>query len=530
MVEQERSIVVNECGLVDGNPVVIKAHPKFRMFLTVNANYGEVSRAMRNRGVEIFLMDQSWDLKGCSSAPGNSEKKDVIRFLISSGIPRMELISSMCKAHMYAKAEGLRVGINITLLEITRWVQLFQQLIIKGNQFLWSLHLSWEHTYLPSLGEVNGSKIVEEGKLMFLTEFDGSEIVDERKFKFLTDFDGYSTSLNSGFSLMLPGGWPIEQKLRDFIWYSKETCVKRNCMYLQSLSAHYAAYQISHFKEIPVSNMHPSIIPTTSLWELQFPTVSGQSVKTHITGAFDSDLADQMLFFAANWVMEQSTENDHELYAKWFEWYHRLVQPYCNFFEHYAYILKQESEHPIWHSILECYRVIVGYHKSNTVTQPIPLLSKKLLDMAGCEALKDYQDRLCNSFNGLRLLRLTLQQWQFETKFHDLAGLKSTFLPALESLRCLEGELLKMIVKSQEVLHIYSRILDYHRSIWKMMISSQFEGLPVVWNLLRKEILKLQVKFPVEVSVFLVSYHPFLSFMILPSDCKITSSLYRWKV
>ncbi|PVH31778.1 hypothetical protein PAHAL_9G230700 [Panicum hallii] len=510
LVEQERSIVVNECGLVDGNPVVIKAHPKFRMFLTVNANYGEVSRAMRNRGVEIFLMDQSWDLKGCSNVPGNSEKKDVIRFLISSGIPRMELISSMSKAHMYAKAEGLRVGINITLLEITRWVQLFQQLIIKGNQFLWSLHLSWEHTYLPSLGEVNGSKIVEEGKLMFLTNFDGSEIVDERKFKFLTDFDGYSTSLNSGFSLMLPGGWPIEQKLRDFIWYSKETCVKRNCMYLQSLSAHYAAYQISHFKEVPVSNMHPSIIPTASLRQLHFPTVSGQSVKTRVTGAFDLDLADQMLFFAANWVMEQSAENDHELYAKWFEWYHRLVQPYCNFFEHYAYILKQESEHPIWHSILECYRVIVGYHKTNIVTQPIPLLSKKLLDMAGCEALKAYQDRLCNSFNGLRLLRLTLQQWQFETKFPDLAVLKSTFLPALESLRCLEGELLKMIVKSQEVLHIYSRILDYHRSIWKMMISSQFEGLPVVWNLLRKEILKLQLKFPVEMeSVNLNNLHDF---------------------
>jgi midasin len=50
-----------------------------------------------------------------------------------------------------------------------------------------------------------------------------------------------------------------------------------------------------------------------------------------------------------------------------------------------------------------------------------------------------------------------------------------------------------------------------------MMISSQFEGLPVVWNLLRKEIQKLQPKFPEEVGLFLVSYHPFLSlwFMIL---------------
>ena len=63
-MEQERSIVVNECGLVDGNPVVMKAHPKFRMFLTVNGNYVEVSRAMRSRGVEIFLMDHSWNLEG----------------------------------------------------------------------------------------------------------------------------------------------------------------------------------------------------------------------------------------------------------------------------------------------------------------------------------------------------------------------------------------------------------------------------------------------------------------------------------
>lgn len=167
MVEQERSIVVNECGLVDGNPVVLKAHPKFRMFLTVNAKYGEVSRAMRNRGVEVFVMDQDWNMDRCISVPGDSERKNVIRFLISCGIPRLELISSMSEAHMYAKAAGLRLGINITLLEVTRWVQLFQQLLIKGNQFLWSLHLSWVHTYLPSLGEVNGSAIVEEGKNRF---------------------------------------------------------------------------------------------------------------------------------------------------------------------------------------------------------------------------------------------------------------------------------------------------------------------------------------------------------------------------
>uniref|UniRef100_A0ACD5ZCK1 Uncharacterized protein n=1 Tax=Avena sativa TaxID=4498 RepID=A0ACD5ZCK1_AVESA len=493
LVEKERSIVVNECGLVDGNPVVLEAHPKFRMFLTVNAKYGEVSRAMRNRGVEIFLMEQGWCLERCTYVPEDSERKDMARFLVSCGIPRKELISSMAEAHSYAKAAGLRLGISITLLEITRWFQLFQQLLIKGNQLLWSLHLSWEHTYLPSLGQVNGSDIVKEGKL-----------------RFLSNFNGCSAGSHNECSLSLPGGWPIEHKLRDFIWYSKESCVQRNCMYLQSLGAQYAAYQISNLEGSssllgPTSNIHPFVLPASSLSALQFPTLSTQHfVKARVNGVFNSELADQMLFIAANWVISQSTKSDLELYGIWFKWYNCLLQPYCSFFGDYANILKQSSEHPIWQSILECYSEIIAYHKVDVVAHPIPLLSVKLLDMAGCDTLKGCQKRLHSALNGLSLLRLTLQQWQSETTFPDYGVLKATLLPALKSLRCLEDEVLKMIVKSRKVLQIYTRLLDYHRSIWKMVVSSQFEGLPVVWNLLRKEILKLQPKFPIEVGVFLM--------------------------
>uniref|UniRef100_M8BCY6 Midasin n=1 Tax=Aegilops tauschii TaxID=37682 RepID=M8BCY6_AEGTA len=491
LFEKERSIVVNECGLVDGNPVVLKAHPNFRMFLTVNAKYGEVSRAMRNRGVEIFLMEQSRCLEGCPNVPENSERKDVTRFLISCGVPRMELISSMTEAHLYAKAAGLRLGINITILEITRWVQLFQQLLIKGNQLSWSLHLSWEHTYLPSLGQVSGSDVVEEGKL-----------------RFLTNVDGCSAGLPCDFSLSLPGGWPIELKLRDFIWYSKESCVQRNCMYLQSLGAQYAAYQLSNLEGssslIGPSNIHPYVLPASSLYALQFPTLSGQhSVKTRVTGGFNSELAGQMLFIAANWVMEQSTKSDLDLYGIWFKWYNGLLQPYCSFFENYGNILKQESEHPVWHSILECYGEITAYHKVDAA-HPIPLLSTRLLDMGGCDTLKTCQKRLHKALNGLNLLRLTLWQWQSETVLPDFGVLKAALLPALKSLRCLEDEVLKLIVSSRKLLQIYTRILDYHRSIWKMIVSSQFEGLPVVWNLLRKEILKLQPKFPEVVGIFLM--------------------------
>ena len=94
LVEPSGSITVNECGIVDGKPVVLYPHPNFRMFLTVNPAYGEVSRAMRNRGVEIFMDQQCWLLDGSGGFNGDEfELKDVNRFLVQSGIPIDNLVT-----------------------------------------------------------------------------------------------------------------------------------------------------------------------------------------------------------------------------------------------------------------------------------------------------------------------------------------------------------------------------------------------------------------------------------------------------
>lgn len=55
LLETNGSLVINECSLEDGRPRVVKPHPNFRLFLTCNPKYGELSRAMRNRGIEIFM-------------------------------------------------------------------------------------------------------------------------------------------------------------------------------------------------------------------------------------------------------------------------------------------------------------------------------------------------------------------------------------------------------------------------------------------------------------------------------------------
>ena len=74
--------------------MVLRPHPEFRMFLTVNPTYGEVSRAMRNRGVEIFLTYSENDLE------------EVKRFLVLSNIPGEHLVDAMAKAHLFAKRRG----------------------------------------------------------------------------------------------------------------------------------------------------------------------------------------------------------------------------------------------------------------------------------------------------------------------------------------------------------------------------------------------------------------------------------------
>ncbi|KAH9827669.1 midasin (AAA ATPase) [Teratosphaeria destructans] len=55
LLEPKGTLVINEHTEADGSPRVIRPHPNFRIFLTVDPRYGELSRAMRNRAVELFI-------------------------------------------------------------------------------------------------------------------------------------------------------------------------------------------------------------------------------------------------------------------------------------------------------------------------------------------------------------------------------------------------------------------------------------------------------------------------------------------
>ncbi|XP_010261987.1 PREDICTED: midasin isoform X2 [Nelumbo nucifera] len=499
LVEPGGSITVNECGLVDGRPLVLQPHSKFRMFLTVNPRYGEISRAMRNRGVEIFMMQPNWLLErhGDYDSKG-SDLQDIKRFLVLSGIPISEMVDSMAEAHIYARDAGLCLGVHITLLELSRWVQLFQQLLLIGNRPMWSLHLSWEHTYLSSLGEAEGRDIVMHGKLSCLSA--------TRLSKFHT---------LSGRSLSFPGGWPSPLCLKNFILSSREACVRQNCMYLESLGAQCAAYELYIDSNQNASGsigtslfdkkqLFPSLIPLQILNHILFPTTSDQLIRNVSTEKFDLALTNKMLLFAANWMIEQAFETDLKLYILWLSWYSSKVNPYCHFFKSFLGLLEKEIKHPIWNYIIGCRRELFSQYQVGLDARLFPILSLKLVELTASKMLNGH---LYNGIQCWGLLQLSLQQWKDESEY-DYREETHCFIPVLEALRELEKEVLNVIVLSPSfdlLFQIYTSLIDDHMLFWKGISYCRIEYLLISWHALEKDATKLKSFFPKAVRTLMES-------------------------
>lgn len=58
LLEPNGYLSINEHSTADGEARVVKPHPDFRIFMTVDPRFGELSRAMRNRAVEICLLGE----------------------------------------------------------------------------------------------------------------------------------------------------------------------------------------------------------------------------------------------------------------------------------------------------------------------------------------------------------------------------------------------------------------------------------------------------------------------------------------
>jgi midasin len=83
LLEPNGYLAINEHATADGEARIVKPHPDFRIFLTMDPRYGELSRAMRNRAVEICLLTSSEQPGGSAASlglPAYSLDSSVYRF------------------------------------------------------------------------------------------------------------------------------------------------------------------------------------------------------------------------------------------------------------------------------------------------------------------------------------------------------------------------------------------------------------------------------------------------------------------
>jgi midasin len=55
LLEPDGFLVIHESTEANGEPRLLRPHPNFRLFLTMDARHGELSRAMRNRAIEVAV-------------------------------------------------------------------------------------------------------------------------------------------------------------------------------------------------------------------------------------------------------------------------------------------------------------------------------------------------------------------------------------------------------------------------------------------------------------------------------------------
>lgn len=79
LMEPDGTLVINEQRTSDGSARVIHPHPNFRLFLTMDPRHGELSRAMRNRAVEISFIQDPENRSSHSLAPSYATESSIHR-------------------------------------------------------------------------------------------------------------------------------------------------------------------------------------------------------------------------------------------------------------------------------------------------------------------------------------------------------------------------------------------------------------------------------------------------------------------
>jgi hypothetical protein len=482
LLEPDGAILVNERGLVDNKPMMLRAHPNFRLFLTVDPCYGEISRAMRNRGVEIFVMQPyTWIKDEYLHGKENLSEEtseDVKRYLMNAGLPSMALVNSMWKAHIDVKAAGSSIsGHAISLRDLHQWVSLFWQIFEGGSGLLESLRCSWKQIYVHGQGD-------QKSQSESLRIFD-------------IHFSGLSTAslMQSSPTLQIPGGWPHVVSITQFVKMSVETVARHDCMYLQHLigeqvgskiNADIANMKISTEEQYMQVKLQKKLAPVFPIPLLQLLLyASSVKLKSEVTYT-DFENLDQRIIFAALWMIEQvSNGSAKRIRLVWLKSQISRVGLYCNSLVLFTKALQRELDHPLFSKINSFIHDSSGENKT--------LLTDRILRTLLQWQVEDDIYLHSQQDEPVRMKHLITQSYRYHAshnfnrmKTFDWMNLKGALYPLFNLLRNFEEEFIYWCFNSgsPSVCEEYVNFLDSHKLFWRVMYEGKwgFETYRFVWS------------------------------------------------
>lgn len=122
LLEPDGFLSIHEYRTLDGAAHMVKPHPNFRIFLTMDPRHGELSRSMRNRCIELFMPSQPLiEIKSCFS----SSESFISRFQILESIDWDD--SNFVNFHAL-----LSVCLDYLTIADYKWSDQWQNEVVKG--------------------------------------------------------------------------------------------------------------------------------------------------------------------------------------------------------------------------------------------------------------------------------------------------------------------------------------------------------------------------------------------------------------
>ena len=141
LFEPGGNIALNECGSLDYGTRVVAPHKDFRIFITYNSDNGDISRAMRNRGIEISIVNNP-----VTALPHDNGQGTVISDLLgiagSFAIPLQVaemIVTRWCYDSTLDKSKSFE--------SFSGFCRLTHELVCQGRKFEEALTLSYNQIF-----------------------------------------------------------------------------------------------------------------------------------------------------------------------------------------------------------------------------------------------------------------------------------------------------------------------------------------------------------------------------------------------